>query len=66
MTPTAYNAKVPRTGRGRQTRPRLEGVETKAQRAFLVIDGRPGRYTFARPLSVNSAAENGAFFFWLR
>jgi hypothetical protein len=24
------------------------------------------RYTFARPFSVNSAAENGAFFFWLR
>jgi hypothetical protein len=31
-----------------------------------LIDGRPGRYTFARPLSASSAAENGAFFFWLR
>jgi hypothetical protein len=31
-----------------------------------LIDGRPGSYTFAKPLSVNSATEKGAFFFWLR
>ena len=28
-----------------------------------LIDGRPVRYTFAKPLPVNSAAENGTFFF---
>jgi len=32
------------------------------------VAGRPrGRhYTFVKPLSASSAAENGAFFFWLR
>jgi hypothetical protein len=54
--------------RQQKTTPRISWVSKTIPCGNGDVNQAPGglRYIFVRPLSVNSAAENGAFFFWLR